>query len=233
MPVVKRKRMFRGAARGRVFQTVDLGAGKGEYIERQSRRFPNRKYAAVDFLLGPEKFFDAVGQRLHKNGVGVGDDVTTFLRQMIERKEKTRHLNMDMPYPFDTSAYASESQRAFKSALEMIPRVLLPNGKFYITSESSWTIRLMQKLAEKQGFAARQLRTIPPLSSSDLLTTAQQRALRMKQPDYYHPGMVWAFANQPIYRLEITYNLKKALPSKDARRKLAQPRASFEKKKPK
>ena len=198
-------------------------------MERQAERFPKRKYAAVDYLLGPASFFSSNRARLQGKGVRVGETVQEFLQGMIARKERARHLNMDMPYPFDTSAYSSTSREAFVHALNVLPHVLLPNGKLFVTSESLLTIHMIQELAAKKGFSVRRLRVIPPLYPPGY-TPKHARELREKHPDYYHPGMTWTFADAPIYRLEITYNLKKAIPSKDARRKLAQVLTPREKK---
>jgi hypothetical protein len=219
MPVVKRKRMFRGNARGKVFQTVDLGAGKGEYIERQAQKFPKRKYAAVDFLFGHVNFFNSDRRRLHAHGVIVGTDAREFLDRMIREHRKTRHLNMDMPYPIDTSAYASQSTAAFVHALQVLPKVLLPNGKFYVTSESLFTIEQMQRLAIKKGFSARMRKPIPPIVSPGHRASATSQ--EEKYPQHYRTQIMRNFAHTALYRLEITYNLKKAFPRKAERKELS------------
>jgi hypothetical protein len=218
MPIVKRKRMFRGAARGKIFQTVDLGAGRGEYIERQSQKFPRRKYAAVDFLLGHANFFNNDRRRLQAKGVVVGTDAREFLDQMIREHRKTRHLNMDMPYPIDTSAYASQSTAAFEHALNVLPKILLPNGKFFVTSESLFTIEHMQRLAIKKGFSARMRKPILPIVSPGhrLPPTGQE-----KYPQHYRTQIMRNFAHSMLYRLEIIYNLKKAFPKKAERKELS------------
>lgn len=219
MPVVKRKRMFRGATRGNVFQTVDLGAGTGSYIERQAERFPKRKYAAVDYALDYSGFFGSNRVRLQKKGVQVGGDIREFLEMMAAKGIRTRHLNMDMPYPVDSSIYSSSSIEAFKHVIRLLPRVLLPNGKLYVTSEDHLTIEHLQRLAMQDGFAVRQRKAISPLTTEKNPLT--RRLILEKYPNYYRTSTMRGFANVPLYRLEITYNLKKAFPKKEVRRRLS------------
>ncbi len=204
--------MFRGAARGKVFQTIDLGAGMGRYIEGQAARHPKRKYAAVDPLLQSMALFFPHGQRMQSKGVSVGFTAQLFLDEIIRKGWRTRHLNMDMPYPWHPLTYGAGSRIAFLDALERIPRVLLPNGKFYIASESQSTLHEMMQLAEKKGFSVRETKPIPalPLGSQEKI-----------HDSIYRTGTMNAFRNKPIYRMEITYNLKKAIPLKEMRKKLS------------
>lgn len=210
--------MFRGPTRGKVIQTMDLGSGKGEYIERQSKKFPKRTYSAVDALY--KGFFSAEAHRLRHRGVFVGDNIENALIEMVRSGWRARHLNMDMPYPWDSPEYRKPGEKTFRRVMELIPKVLLPNGKFYIASENHYTIQEMMTIARQHGFSVRETKPLKPLLSP-LADAETILSNRRQKPHYYRTKVMNSFANFPIYRLEITYNLRKAIPDKNMRRQLA------------
>ncbi len=217
MPVMKRKRMFRGAARGRVFQTVDLGAGAGEYMARQAKKFPKRKYAAVDLCFYLDGELNLHGEDLKKKRVSLGGDANHFLNELTKKGIKVRHLNMDFPYPIGQPRNASRT-RLFEDVIRSMHRVLLPNGKLFITSESLATINFAKSFASECGYTVRDRELIQPISLDEV--AKNKDALTRRFRSFYRSHFHASFAGAKIYRLEITYNLKKAIPSKEARRRL-------------
>ena len=190
---------FRGPTPSGVFQTVDSGAGTGEYVLGQARRYSQRKYVAIDPRFNPEIQFNnaAEAARLKQNGVHVSDlQLQDFIGVMKQNHWKTRYINVDM------SAIPEEDYHV-RTFFEELPNVLLPNGKVFFAGE--WKILLAQvkKAAEAHGFKTRWRKNFP---TRGLRTTDMRKFESM---DVINPG---------IKRLEITYGLKAAIQNKNQRR---------------
>lgn len=139
MPKIKRgKRPFRGAAEGKVYQTLDVGAGKGRRIAKQAAKFPNRKYAIADFAARP----------IGKKNVRVFQKAADrALDKAAEEGLKFRHVNMDMP------AGDLLDAKYVKGMLRKLKKVLLPNGKIFISTNDVPHWAGMRKIFEEEGFA--------------------------------------------------------------------------------
>ncbi|MEI7961434.1 MAG: hypothetical protein WCI04_03790 [archaeon] len=107
---------------------------------------------------------------------------------MIASKKKTRHLNFDMPYEL--------KEYDFDYLLSKVPKILIPNGKIFIASNSRSVIRDAMKLAKKHGISAR---IKPSVQENGLRTHFMQR-------------MTEIGIHKEIFRVELTYGLRKALP---------------------
>ena len=152
---------FRGPTPPKVFQTVDVGSGRGKYIIRQARKFPHRKYAAIDPLYKPPKktvklltphisAMQQAARELEQLGVHVhAGNLSSFIAKMIQAGYKTRHFNIDMPSMFQ--------EKKFEMLLEQIPNILLPKGKNFVTTEFPNTLTKLETLAKKYGLRFRQL----------------------------------------------------------------------------
>ncbi|MDO8537953.1 MAG: hypothetical protein Q7S21_03650 [archaeon] len=204
MPPRKRKltTAFRGPTPENVFQIVDYGAGRGQSVEARKNKHPERNYAAVDpyFRNDEERF-----RELQKKGIIVFPGrMLSFIRKMKRNGQKTRHVTIEMPYEYITL----ENEYDFRKFLKEVPNFLLPNGKVFITSEYYNTLINLQKISKRLGYKTRWLKSI---------TNGNQIK--------HSPTMASIFRlDTSIYRLEITFGLKKAIPSKYERRKIAQPK---------
>jgi len=200
---LRRSGKSHGKKRGAVFQTVDVGAGTGEWIKKKARRFPSRTYVAVDpqyslakslsfLLLYPSvrKRVKLKTQLLSKRGVVVEPKtLVAFLKTMVKRKQKTKNFNIDMPtLPFE--------DYTFEFLFMNISRLLLPNGKIYVKSEMQSKLGQLKRLAERYGLKVSAVKPLPEMPVASL-RTATMRALVKK-------------GQHPIYSLVITYGLKKA-----------------------
>lgn len=201
---------FRGPTPPKVFQTLDAGAGKGEYIERLALRSPQRKYAAADIRYAipgapviPGKGAGIYAKRLGNSGVATYGEMGETIEEFIQKGIRTRHVNMDFPYPWSAKG-GFKYERMFGRLLEKIPFVLLPNGHFFITSEDAHTVVRMEEIAHKMGFKTRRL---SPLA----LEKHKKKPGTMLQ--------TFAKTGYPVYRLRITMGLKKAIPQKEKRKR--------------
>ena len=201
----QRKRPFRGHAIHPFFQTTDLGSGDARYIERQATRFPLRKYAAVDLIFEGRH---PLKEKLRESGVHVsGKKIIFFLKAMIRAKRKTRHITIDMPYPYagaDQRANTIEFEKEMRNLFELFPKVLFPNGKIFITTEQEGFVAVLYRLAQEFQFGIRERK---PMSKQEALNQTWTTAAMCSEA--------------PIYRVTLTYNLKKAFPSKIRASKMA------------
>ncbi|MBI4043851.1 MAG: hypothetical protein HY393_03525 [Candidatus Diapherotrites archaeon] len=212
------KHPFHGATPQNVFQTIDLGSGFGEYLLRQRARFPGRRYAAVDIGYRPVRgkqtpYLDKkVPEKLHASGIRVyPKNYPEALKYMISRFWRARHINMDWPYPWTEDWIGQKEKDApvFKEVLKLLPRVLFPNGKFYITSDSERTLKMMEVTAEREGYKTRWRRPLTRPREMKKTYAMRKDVEFMLKEGKQAP---------PVYRLEITFGLKKAFPSKTDRR---------------
>lgn len=159
---------FRGPSPQNVFQTVDVGTGRGYRLESIAKRFPNRKYVAVERLFRyPEHEWSGSTTSppripaLKKAGVVVmPQDLRTFIDYMKRHGQRTRYINFDMPIPggFTHIKEYLRDRYGFRKLFANVPHILLPNGKIFVKTENLDFIGFLQRLAERQG-----LKTRPPL----------------------------------------------------------------------
>ncbi len=189
-----KSRPFRGLTPAGVFQTVDIGSGMhpSSFIFRRAERNPRRSYVATDRVL-PEIAPANVRRELAP--------IQTFLNEMIEKGWKTRHINMDMPFPLMAITLAPLLFRA-------MPRVLLPNGKVYVTTENLDDLEILKDQAKKNGFTARIMKDLSPRAAASRTQFTRSLSSLMEGNTY------------PIHRMEITYPLKRAHPTKVERQGL-------------
>ncbi len=217
MPGLKRrgKGPFRGATPKGIIQTVDVGTGMPIGFLKKTRENPQRKYAIVEPLYGKKSLIRAMLARdphrvtflktirkrskvLEKRGVIVrAEKIRDFIKRMVREGIRTRYVNIDMPAPAGIIIDSYGFRELFKKA----PEVLLPNGKIFISCENDFLLGILKNRAQKEGLKVRWLKKLHP------------KAARTKyQKQFTAEG-------HPIFRLEITYGLKKAIPNKAERRK--------------
>lgn len=167
----KANSLFKGPHKKGDIQTVDAGAGFGDYVFRQASQFGStrptqrRRYAAVEpFMSGaiygfskklPQDPLDR--QIVIRNIIRLKEgyrklksiptveivpyEVVPFMREMISNKRKTRHLSINMPFHLENYD--------FKQLFTLLPKVIYPNGKVFITSESKFGLEQIKKISQE------------------------------------------------------------------------------------
>jgi len=187
--------LFRGPTPEKAIQTVSIGEGLGPYIETQAKKFPNRKYVAVDpAYKGVRTLHRDYAKRLEDLGAGVrAKEAVPAVEQLIREGYKVRHFNVDMPnMPLrgEERQYAIE-KFGFDRFLRKAKKVLLPNGKVYFTSEVPEYLEAIAELAREAGYKTRALGRQQNLQKSSFIG----RTIRNVRP---------------VFRLECTFGLKEA-----------------------
>jgi hypothetical protein len=111
--------------------------------------------------------------------------------EMKRKGIKARNINIDMPL---------ESVNDFSHLFNNAERIMLPNGKIFISSEQQGVLEHAARLARNHGLKARMRKEMPQVEAEG----------RTHYTIRHSP--------KPIYRLEITFGLKKALPKKEQRK---------------
>ncbi len=197
---------FHGPTLPRVLQTVDVGSDAAHYIRRQAALFPRRQYAVIDKVYKArsfDRFFEgelsnissqSFIRDLEKNGVHVfSSNLVKAIRAMKRAGVRVRHFNFDMPNPHGTS-----NRYGLHFFFRELPHVLLPNGKVFIHSESTITLQQIRALAVSFGFRVRNRKPRPR--------------------EGFRTRFMIELGGSELPFLEITFGLKKAVPSKAQRR---------------
>jgi len=195
-----RRGPFKKSASKNVFQTVDVGTGKGRWILEQAKKFPNRKYAVVDPKYRRGGDLHSTGQRMAKHGIHVHPEgLQSFIEFMLKNNKKTRHINIDMP-----GQELSIPLFNFPKLFEALPKILMPNGKIYFSTEDLAVRDYIHQFASIYGFKSRELRKFG----------ADDPAKRTPTMRLFHV--------MDVFRIEVTFGLKKAVPNKQVRIKWPQ-----------
>lgn len=192
-------RPFYGRTNRNRIQTLDYGSGAGEYLKRQKQNNPARNYAVVDQLYASGNALEKRARELESHGIRVSPSIEELIHELRAEGTKVRHFNIDMPYGLQFAHGHDKKVHFFHSILEAIPKVLLPNGKLWITTESHSNLEELAKMAKVAGLKVRELKSF----DKEKFPRMQLRTETMRNTKY-----------SVIYRLEITYGLKKAIPRK-------------------
>ena len=147
-------RKFRGPTPRNYFQTVSVGEGAGWYLERQAKKHPKRKYLAVDPY--PVREIDETTareaiRRLQKAGVQVlRERIIPAMDKLIRQRKKVRHFNIDMP-----NTEEEHAPFGFNQFFEKAKKLLLPNGKVFVTSTDTEFLERLAQKARASGFSTR------------------------------------------------------------------------------
>lgn len=213
-------RPFRGPLKPKDIQTIDAGAGFGDYVFTQASRFNStnprkrRRYAAVEpfmqeVIYGSSKKMprDEMDrkivirntQRLREgytrlkslsNVEIVPYEIVPFMREMIQKNRRTRHLSINMPFQLENYN--------FEQFFKLLPRVIYPNGKVFITSESRFSLEKIKELSQTVDWV-----------DSNGRRLKRPRALRIVQisPEELHHRVPndlmkrYGSEGKPVYRL--------------------------------
>ncbi|MEK6941477.1 MAG: hypothetical protein AABW85_01310 [archaeon] len=185
----RRASQFRGPTPSKVFQTVDIGSGRADYIRRQAGKFPQRRYAAIDPLYKPPKriidFTNPVTSALQKariemDALGVtvhAGTLSSFIGKMLRNRHKTRYFNVDMPNQFfspKTSEFLGIKKYGFEKLFMEAPNILLPKGQIFFSTESNRFLVELQGLAKQYGLRFRRL---PPITKQQAKRTTQMKSI--------------------------------------------------------
>lgn len=203
----KTGRPFRGPTPAKIFQTVDLGSGIGDYIIRSARerRGGGKEWRKRQYL-GVDPWEKMHSEERHKFGLVIPPNVHFIsialkqqLENMIKRGEKTRHFNWDMPIPI-TIGFV----QVVHEILPLLPRVLLPNGKLFVKTEKHAYISILAKAARAQGFRVNIPKPLIHAHNSETGEIISPRRFTWAMHAFLSPGL------DKLYRLEITFTPKTA-----------------------
>ncbi len=173
---------FRGPTPLKVFQTVDVGSGDGRRIKSIAKKFPKRKYVALDSDFHQNDVWDAHEQtrstmeKLTTAGVVVREQkLKNFINRMIKRRLKTRYVNVDMPGWLQEKGNWKD-RYGFRKLFANAPLILLPNGKIFIKTENPEFAEWLKSMAQEAGLKSRPLLEI---SSSKLEISKQRRPVSL------------------------------------------------------
>lgn len=200
---------FRGPTPPKVFQTVDVGAGYGYWMQDQALGHPQRKYAAVDPHLKPGTTYGEEPEgttgpyhELVNAGVTVHPHkLETFIDRMLEEGTKTRHFNFDMPSAVADTSRQYNLAKLFANA----HRLVVPNGKIYFKSESRGTLERIMLEAKRHGLFAKKIGHLNENTPVDRLRTNFMRNLAYDHSKYRQaPKQPKEFNARHIHTLAIT-----------------------------
>ena len=140
--------------KGKTIRVLDVGSGTGNAITKKALKNPNGLYAAVDPVYAGHPVNPATREYLRpmrEAGVIIrGTTIQKYLKTMLKNKMKTRVINATLPN------WKSPSQNYIHDLLELAPRVLLPNGRVFLTLERTTfekeSIKKELEFAGKNGF---------------------------------------------------------------------------------
>lgn len=159
----------------------------------------------------------------------VGEELSEYIDHMKREGLKARSFNLDMPIP-DTSDYGDESvvtMYGLDTLFSEAANVLVPNGKIFVTSEHKKTLQKIIDEAKKHGLRVRrrydrdsrkrtEILSLPRFYDQDTKNGDEDSKQRLRTPwmrnvaDPADGAKEKSREDTHIYRIEITYGLKKA-----------------------
>ncbi len=207
---------------GAHFDIVELGAGRANLATNGSRIRKGKKVVLVDVAysrrknrLADPKFremaenFRSRALALNDRGVTIiPSESTRFLHRMVEKNWKTRSIFIEMPHPnmFANPLPLREKfdpfVHFFKMVCDVAPKVLLPNGKIYLTTERPEFVSAIETVARERGLSFRRRPSLAAEQARWRTETTQAMSER----------------GNTIFQVEVTLPLKKVFPKKSERR---------------
>ncbi len=160
---------------------------------------PDRSYISADLEHSKVWIREAKSQT-PSNVVFTGTHALESIQRLIGLGYRVRHINIDYPYPGPVVDKIKNTDNYFEKVVELAPQFLLPNGKIFVTSESLDMLRQLSMIAKYHGFSVKKIVT-------KTLSEAKNRTFHSEN-----------LVHHPMYRLEVTFPLKKAFPKKEDRR---------------
>jgi len=194
---------FRRPTKPNEIQTLDIGVGKGRRFVAKAAKRPEREYVGVDLSIDVE---DVNGKNYKVFGSTRAND---YLKQCVDNSIKVRNINFDLPRPVG-DVYRIEE------FFKLLPKVLLPNGKVFMNSESPEYLDSVSRIALAKGYSVRR-RELP---LREYLAKAKGRLGGTVMSEYMEQFFTAHKFYKTLYVLEITYPLKLAYPNDRLRRKV-------------
>lgn len=196
------RRLFRGGTPPDTLQTIDIGAGRGNYLMRQAFRgktmkWEPRKYVAVDprydteYLPARSNGVKVTYSNLRRVALDIQNrGVTTHpftmqktINWLQKNGLKTRHINVDYPYFESPSEYRNALAESTRLA-RALPHVLLPNGKIFMTTEQKEWVAIVQKLSKKFNLRIK-IRELSTTNKRKGKTWSEAKLFDMPAPQRY------------------------------------------------
>jgi len=200
---------FRGKTPKGVFQTIDVGSGRGKYITAHARKFPGRKYAAVD-----PGYSDATCKRAYAYSLrqlrAAKVEVSTakgeeYLAELAAKNVKTRHVHI---------SFMCRSAN-WMNILRSARKVLLPNGKIFITDAGPYLWNKLSTMKWSLLEIGLKVRRMKPLTDPKII--------KRKWPNFLFRGGNDDF----VENFEITHSLKNAFPNEGRRGNVKEKRRNW------
>jgi hypothetical protein len=150
----KRPGPFRGPTPKKVIQTLDVGTGTPgleyglERFKTNANLHQNRYYKGVDLHL--EHPIKGPNYDVEWN------DVILTVENLIKNGITVRHVNFTYPIPYINDSLDSYY---FLHLLPLLKKILLPNGKIFITSEEPKFLKSLSNYAAKFDFVSSSIRS--------------------------------------------------------------------------
>lgn len=171
------RKLFRGPTPPNVIQTLDIGSCTGDYLVKRARKNSKqeknipRKYAAVDPLYehtidlarvrGKQIYISNIIERLKKNNILTSSKMAhEFIQELAQKGMKVRHVNFQMPHP------EQENNYNFREIFSSLKKVLLPEGKVFMSSEQSQFLARIVESAKSEGYIVSEQKTLDPRTNS-------------------------------------------------------------------
>jgi len=208
------------------FECVEFGAGKPENLVRMAKMHPKRMYVAVDPAYNEIRPQRTV-EELRKSDIDPYDNIKRpknsgiltasatmerFIDNMICQGIRTRNIHLRMP---DPQFVADRKLMDLRMLFEEARNILVPNGKILITGNTDQMLSQIINWAKENGLSA----------GKPVEVTTFLKARMSKNPkkavvarSVYEQRFI-SMGRQKVWQIKITYGLKQAFPSKEARRK--------------
>ena len=119
--------------RGKIIRVLEVGSGTGKWITAKARKNPSGVYVALDPAYAGHPVNPATREFLRpmrEAGVVIrGTTIQRYLLTLIRNKTRVRTINADLP------TWRANSNSYVHALLAVSPKVLLPNGRIFMTVE--------------------------------------------------------------------------------------------------
>ncbi len=194
--------LFKGGTPQGILQTVDVGAGRPEWVLRQAVRFPERRYAVADPVFAEDDVAQRSERTFHYNAAELRPQLEErnvlvlplklgpLIAHMQQHGLRTRHFNIDFPLTgWGGDAYGDlemtypELSALFKNAHTL----LVPGGRIFITTRSS-KVPFLSSLVQQEGLRVK-VKEVPQMPVERLRSPELRREAERE-------GRQWGRAEQ-------------------------------------
>lgn len=206
--------LFRGPTPKKILQTIDIGTNEGYHFHASAKRNPDRQYLSID----PAADMATFKQReMDHKPILVRDPLSNVERLelpyervlpfLIKKGIRTRHINIDMPTAamYSGSTNQDKIRNMLTPLLQLAPHLLLVNGKIFITTEYTTYPDEIRRMAHEMGYSVRIKKDFRPKEFRRKSDGSEEISHAYNRSEYVRKHSL-----RTIYRIELTYGLKKA-----------------------